>query len=45
MLKNSISQVYSHRFIKIKINFDYDLPLEKTLNMYNLEYLKSVLIP
>ena len=26
---------FSHKFLKIKIGLDYDLPLEKTINMHN----------
>ena len=32
MLKSNISDVYSNKYMKIKINSDDDLPLEKTLN-------------
>ena len=32
MLKRNISDVYSNKYMKIKINSDHDLPLEKTLN-------------
>ena len=32
MLKINISDVYSHKYTKVKINFDDYLPLEKTLN-------------
>ena len=39
MLKNNITDVDLHKYIKIKINLDDDLPLEKTLNMYNVVYL------
>ena len=39
MLKNNITDVDLHKYIKIKISLDDDLPLEKTLNMYNVVYL------
>ena len=42
MLKSNISDL-SHRFIKIKIKSDKDLPLEKTLKMQTVVMLiKSV---
>ena len=45
MLKINISDIYSHQYIKIKINLDDDLPLEKTLNMHNAVILtKSVFL-
>ena len=35
--------IYSHKFMKIKINPDHGLPLEKTLNMHNVVMLvKSI---
>ena len=36
MLKSNISYVYSHKYMKIKIDSGDDLPLKKTLNMDNL---------
>ena len=33
MLKSNISDVSSHEYPNIKINWDDDLPLEKTINM------------
>ena len=33
MLKSNISDVYSHEYANIKINWYDDLPLEKTINM------------
>ena len=43
MLKSNISDVYFHKFMKIKINLDDDLPLGKTLNMHNVGIrIKSV---
>ena len=33
-LKTNISSIYSHK-IRIKIDSDDDLPLEKTINMHN----------
>ena len=41
MLKSNISYVYSNNYMKIKINSDEDLPLEKSLNMHNLVMLLS----
>ena len=35
MLKNNISDVYSHKYMKNLINSHDHLPLEKTMNMYN----------
>ena len=35
MLKSNISDIYSHKEVKIKINPDDHLPLEKTLNIHN----------
>ena len=44
MLKSNISDIYSHKYMKIKSNSDNDLPLEKTLDMDNVVILiKSVL--
>ena len=44
ILKSSISDVFSNKHTKIKINSD-DLPLEKKLNMKNVVILiKSVFI-
>ena len=43
MLKSNISDIYSHKYTKIKLNSDDDLPFEKGLNMHNAEILiKSV---
>ena len=39
MLKSNISDVYCRKYIKIKINSDDVLPLEKTLNTHNLAIL------
>ena len=36
MLKSNMSDVYSHKYMEIKINSDDDLPLEKSLNMENV---------
>ena len=36
MLKSSISDVYSHEYMKSEINSDDDSPLEKTSNMHNV---------
>ena len=33
-LRSNIPDVYSHKYMKIKINSDVDLPLQKTLNMH-----------
>ena len=41
MLKSNISYVYSNNYMKIKINSDEDLPLEKSLNKHNLVMLLS----
>ena len=41
MLKSNISYVYSNNYMKIKINSDEDLPLEKSFNMRNLVMLLS----
>ena len=35
MLKSNTSDVYFQNYLKIKINSDDDLLLEKTLNMHN----------
>ena len=34
MLKSNISDIDLHQYTKIKINWDDDLPLQKTLNMH-----------
>ena len=39
MFKINILDVYSHKYTKIKINSDDDLPLEKTINMQNIVIL------
>ena len=42
-LKNNVSDIYSHKYSKIKINLDYDLPLEKTEDTANVVILiKSI---
>ena len=38
MLQNKISDVYSYKYLKMKINSDA-LSLEKTVNMHNLVLL------
>ena len=44
ILKSNISDIYSHKYMKIKSNSYNDLPLGKTLNMDNVVILiKSVL--
>ena len=35
MLKSNVSDVYSHKYMKIKINSDDHLPLGKILNTHN----------
>ena len=43
MLKSNISYAYAHKYMKIQINSDDDLSLEKTLNIHNVVILfKSV---
>ena len=43
MLKSNTLDIYHHKYTKIKINSDNDLPLEKTLNMNNVVILvKSI---
>ena len=43
LVKSKTSHVYSHKIMKIKINPDHGLLLEKTLNMHNVVMLvKSV---
>ena len=43
MLKTNVLNAYFQRSMKMKINSDDDLPLEKILNMYNSKILiKSV---
>ena len=37
--KKQYSDFYSHRYMKIKINSDDDLSLEKTINMRNVVIL------
>ena len=39
MLKSNTSDRYSLKYMEIKINSDVDLPLEKTLNVYNVVML------
>ena len=42
MLKINISDVYSYKRMRIKINSDDDLPSEKLLNMHNVViFIKS----
>ena len=36
MLKSKISDVFSHKFTKIKNNSDDALPLEKAITMHNV---------
>ena len=36
MLTSNISDVYYHKYVKIKMDSDDDLLLEKTLNMHNV---------
>ena len=43
MLKNNISNAYSPKHIKIKIDSNYDLPLEKTNMHYVVILIKSVI--
>ena len=43
MSKNNISDVHTHKYMKIKINWENDLHLEKILNMHDVVGLiKSV---
>ena len=42
MLKNIYSSVYFQKFVKIKINSDNNLPLEKTLNIQNVAILVNL---
>ena len=35
ILKSNISDVHSHKYTKIKLNSDDDLPLQKAVNLYN----------
>lgn len=43
ILKTNISDIYRHKYIRIKINLDHDLALEKPLNIHNSVILiKSV---
>ena len=39
MLKRKISDVFNHKYTKIKINLVNGLPLEKTLNKHNVVIL------
>ena len=39
MLKGNLSDVYFHKYIKIKINSDDDFTLRKKINMYDVEML------
>ena len=39
MLQSNISDIYSHKYVKIKFNSYDDLALEKTLNMCNVAIL------
>ena len=36
MLKSNVLEIYSHKYIKIKVDSDDALPLEKTLNMHDV---------
>ena len=43
MLKSNISDFYSHKYAKIRIDLNDNLPVEKTLNVHNVVILiKSV---
>ena len=43
MLKSNILDFYSHKYTKIKIDLNDNLPLEKTLNVHNVVIrIKSV---
>ena len=43
MLKSNISDFYSHKYTKIRIDLNDNLPVEKTLNVHNVVILiKSV---
>ena len=35
-LKSSISDIYPYKYMKIKIDSDDDIPLEKMFNIHNL---------
>ena len=39
MLKSNISDIYSHKYTKIKINFNDELPLEKAITIHNVMIL------
>ena len=39
MLKSNISDVFSHKYTKVKINSYDDLPLEKAIAMHNIVIL------
>ena len=39
MFKSNVSDVDSHKYSKIVINSDDDLPLEKTINMGNVIHI------
>ena len=43
MLKRKISDIYSHKYAKIKNNSGDNLPLEKTSNMHNVVILIKTL--
>ena len=39
MLNSNITDIYSHKYMKIKINLDDNLPFKKTLAMHNIVIL------
>ena len=39
MLKGNLSDVYFHKYIKIKINSDDDFTFRRKINMYDVEML------
>ena len=39
MLKGNLSDVYFHKYMKIKINSDDDFTFRKKINMYDVEML------
>ena len=36
MLKSNVLEIYSHKYITIKVDSDDDLPLEKARNIHNV---------
>ena len=42
-LKSSITYVFPHNYVKIKIDSDNDLPLEETLPLHVIILIKSIL--